>query len=206
MNDLNPRGKASEKNAFIEIQKRYDFSIGPNAADLVVAREKNQPIKYFQGSFTPKKGAAVGVDLLIYRDGIVADTRSSTADSHAFIDDLLTWSADEFGMLPHGDIVRHKHSVSDLHVTSEHFLSVLNPKLINFAKTITGSARIPGADFELGSIGFWPDQNLPYQPIPFRFERAQGFAFSENRYYSQAPLETDAHLSLLEKLEDLLTA
>lgn len=205
MNDLNPRGKSSEKNALLEIGKKYDFSIGPNAADLVVAREKNQPIKYFQGSFKPKKGDAVGVDLLIYRDGIVADTRSSTDDSNAFVDDLLTWASSEFGLLPHAEVVRNKYFVSDVHVTSDHFLSVLNPKLVNFAKTITGGAKIPGADFELGAIGFWPDQNLPYQPIPFRFERAQGFPFSDMRYYSQAPLETDVHLSLLEKLEALLT-
>lgn len=145
------------------------------------------------------------IDLLIYRDGIVADTRSSTTDSHAFIADLLTWATKELGLVPYEGIVRNKYSLSDVHVSSEHSLALLNPKLVAFAKAITGSARIPGADFELGAIGFWADQNLPYQPVPFRFERVQAVSFSENRYYSSAPLETDAHLSLLDKLETLLT-
>jgi len=204
LSDLNPRGRTSEKSALIEIGNRYKFAVSPNQVDLVVAREKNQPLKYLQGSYAPRKGEAVTIDLLLYRDGIVADTRSTTEDSHAFIDDLLTWAHSEFGLLPHEDIVRNKYSVSDVHVSSEYSLSVLHPKLANFSKAITGSARIPGADFELGAIGFWPEQKLPYQPIPFRFERAEGYPFSEKRYYSQAPMDTDSHLSLLDKLEALL--
>jgi hypothetical protein len=172
--------------------------------DLVVAREKNQPLKYLQGTYRPKKGDPVTVDLLVYRDGFVADTRSNTVDSHAFIDDLLTWGTNSFGLLPHEGIARSKYSISDLQVSSDYSLALLNPKLANFAKSITGTARIPGADFEVGAIGFWPEQNLPYQPVPFRFERALGFPHSEKRYYSQAPLDTDGHLALLEKLEGLL--
>ena len=54
-----------------------------------------------QGAFAPTAREPVLVDLLIYRDGVIADTRSSTADSHAFIADLLEWAETEFDLLPH---------------------------------------------------------------------------------------------------------
>lgn len=173
------------------------------------AREKQQPLKYLQGSFTPKKRKeAITVDLLLYRDGIVADTRSSTADSDEFIADLLTWASNELGLLPHEDIVKSKGAISTVYFSSTHSMSLLNPKLEAFAKllsdAVTGQSR--GAKLEFASISFWPDQNIVSPPIPFRFERTAGAPFSENRYFSSAPTTTEKHIELLEALEKLLTS
>jgi hypothetical protein len=205
--DLNPRGKASERNGLLEIGKRYQFATSPSPADLVMAREKNLPIRYMSGTFLPPKKDAISIDLQIYRDGIVADSRSSTADSTAFIEDLLTWACKEFGLLPHERVVKHKLAVSEVYVSTERSLSLINPKLAAFSKFLTSKTQAhAGAQFEVGSIGFWADQTeVPTKPVHFRFERAEGVSFAENRYYSIAPLDTDEHLELLDRLENLLT-
>lgn len=206
LSDLNPRGKATESSALAEIGKRYSFTVYPTPIDLVEAREKSLPLKFGLGTFKPKNGDAVIVDMLIYRDGIMADTRSSTADSTEFIRDLLTWSTTQFGFVDHETVVKTKSVISILHVSSDCSLPLINPKMAKFAELLT--ERVPGhpgATFEVGSIGFWADQALSNQPIPFRFERAAGEKFSENRYHSSAPLDTDVHLRTLQELEKILT-
>lgn len=205
--DLNPRGKASEKAAFTEIAKRYNFTVSPGPVDVVVAREKNQPIKYLQGSFTPKKKQPVTVDMLIYRDGIVADTRSSTADSSEFIGDLLDWAVKEFELLPYEGIVKNRTAISEVQVSFDQILTFVNPKLNTFARLIGSNvAGHSGVQYELGGISFWTDQNLAVLPGPFRLERVAGAAFAENRYFSSAPMETEMHLDMLQRLEIALTS
>lgn len=209
LTDLNPRGTAIEKDGLTEIRNRYEFAVAPGPAEIVAARETQQPLKYLQGSFTPKKRKeAITVDLLLYRDGIIADTRSSTTDSDEFIGDLLNWATKELGLLPHEEIVRSKGAVSSLYVTSAKPMSLLNPKLEAFSKILTEnvSGQNSGAKLEFASFGFWPDQNLINPPAPFRFERAAGALFSENRYYSLAPINTEKHIDLLNELEKLLAS
>lgn len=209
LTDLNPRGKAIERNGLTEIRDRYEFASAPSPVDIVAARETQQPLKYLQGRFTPKKRKeAITVDLLLYRDGIIADTRSSTADSDEFIADLLVWASKELGLLPHEEFVRSKGAISSMHVSSTRAMSLLNPKLDAFAKLLTSNVtgQNSGAKLEFASLGFWPEQNLVNPPVPFRFERSAGALFSENRYFSLAPTDTEKHLELLEKLEELLAS
>ena len=65
-----------------------------------------------------------------------------------------------------------------------------------------------GADnsdlMELSSLSFWWDYRSSDGRSPFQFERTPDIPFSERRYYSRAPLQTEDHLSLLNEFEDLL--
>lgn len=56
-------------------------------------------------------------------------------------------------------------------------------------------------DFQGISLGTNPE--LSEKPLLIRFEREVNTVFSENRYFSSAPLETKDHLSLLESLETI---
>src|SRR5205823_6607519 len=98
LTDLNPRGKASAKDGLLEIGARYNFAVRPTPLDLITARQKNEAVRFLGGVFAPPQKEPVSIDLEIYRDGVVANTRSNTADSSAFIEDLLIWLAKEFGL------------------------------------------------------------------------------------------------------------
>lgn len=188
----------------MEIGRRYGFTVVPTPLEIVAAREKSDPLKYLHGSFTRSDGAAVTVDLLIYRDGIVADTRSSTSDSDAFISDMLTWGSEELGLFPHEGIVKTKRYLSNLWISCDSSLQLINPKIAGVAKSLSKKAYGTDNLFELASLGFWPNPERQAQTANFMLERSAKDPFSVNRYFSSAPLETEAHLAILDELEKAL--
>ncbi len=202
LKELNPTGKAVEKNLLGGIGHRYGFTVVPTPLDIVASREKNDPLKYLHGGFT-FGDKSLTVDLLLYHDGIVVDTRSSTSDSDAFVDDLLTWAVNEFGLNQHQGIYKTKRYLSHLWVSFDRSLQLINPKLSGFAKSLNEVAD-GNATFELASLGFWPNPQGPAQLANFTLERSAKDPFASNRYFSGAPLQTDDHLRLLNELEKAL--
>lgn len=197
-------GKAIGES-ILDISKRYSFLMSPTLVDFAIAKEKNDPLKFNQGIFKTKKGAVVTVDMLMYRDGIIADTRSSTMDSSDFIEDLLLWSTKQFGFANHKPLIRHQNFVSSLNIWSERDLTLINPKLKKLCEILNKNASSQaGSQFSLAAIALWPDPATTRNPIPFRFERAAGSESAENRYFSTAPVHTDVHLDMLKELEKLL--
>jgi hypothetical protein len=81
---------------------------------------------------------------------------------------------------------------------------VINPKLKQISEYLSKTVEQGSMVFRVGGISFWPDQVNKINPAPFSFERVTNVPFSENRYYSVAPLPTDKHLELLDKLESIL--
>jgi hypothetical protein len=57
--------------------------------------------------------------------------------------------------------------------------------------------------FELNGLSFWTDTNDAGKQAIIRIERQVGKAFAEKRYFSEAPFQTQAHISLLEEFENL---
>ena len=101
-------------------------------------------------------------------------------------------------------IMKEKLYISQVFVSTDKSLEFLNPKLKQISKYLN---QYFGKDknFQAGGISFWPDQKDRKKPTPLTFERTLDVPFSENRYYSTAPLPTDKHLELLDKLEDILS-
>jgi len=208
INDLNPRGRGVERDASKALAERYKFAGVPDAAAILQARKDNKGIVYQEGIYQSPHGDPINVALTIYTDGLVADTRSSTTDSDHFLNDLLTWLSTDFGLLPHNNIVRRKLYISDMHVRFEQPLTLINPKLEEFCRTMADKSQnqAPGITFEVGAIGFWNDPATQHRIVNFRLERAEGVPFSENRFFTQAPIHTHEHLELLEKLEHIVSS
>lgn len=59
---------------------------------------------------------------------------------------------------------------------------------------------------KVGRLGFWWDPVSASTQSHFQLERTIGVPFSEQRYYSRAPLQTEDHLALLEEFEEILLA
>jgi len=201
--DLNPRGR---NLLFLipNIVNRYKFSLFPTKPEEL---DLSKGIKFQLGSFQKNQQFEISIDLTIYNDGLLGDTRSSTEDSDAFLDDFLTYMAEEFDFVSYQNILRSKSYVSELWVQTDKSLNNLNPKLEKFAKKLTslieGHSHHPIA-FETYGIAFWTNPTITLPPGPFRFERAGEIPFTENRYYSVAPLQTEVHLELLMEFEKIL--
>lgn len=206
LNDLNPRGRSVERNVFSEIAKRYSFTKVPSLVEIVEARQKNQPIQMLYGVFRAPSGEDVSISLQMYRDALFADTQSTTSDSEAFLNDMLGWLASELGLVDYKTIAIRKLYVSEMIVSLEKSLNMVNPKFSQFAKYLQEKTNTPfkNIGFELGSIGFWIDPAVKHHHVPFRLERQAEIDFSEDRYYSIAPLDTEEHLKALNSLEKLM--
>lgn len=203
--DLNPRGRniLSLIAPVIAKYKFIQFPAKPEELDL------SKGINFVGGSFQKDPLNDIAIDLTIFNDGFIADTRSSTEDSDSFLDDFLSWIAEEFGLVPYKKILRSKAYFNELWVKTDKSLNALNPKLEKFGKRLT--SLIAGHDhhpilFETYGISFWTNPTITFPPGPFKFERAENTPFSENRYYSAAPLQTNVHLEMLMELERILSS
>lgn len=186
--------------SIIDRYKFLKFPTKPEELDL------SQGVKFLAGTFQ-KNQNNLAIDLTVFNDGFVADTRSSTEDSDDFLNEHLTWIATELNLSPYQEVLRSKVYFSELSVQTDKHLNALNPKLENFAKRITslivGHNHHP-ISFETTGITFWTDPIVVNPPGPFRFERAENTPFGDHRYYSAAPLQTNVHFEMLMELENIL--
>jgi hypothetical protein len=206
--ELNPRG-LSLFTLINPIIEKYKFQIYPTKPEEFGYSKEIREIKFIGGSFPRDQQHNIAFDLTIFNDGLMVDTRSSTDDSDGIIDEFLTWVSAEFDLVPYQEVLRSKLYLSELFVQTEKSLNSLNPKLANFGALLTslivGHEHHPIA-FETSSLSFWTNPTIDNPPGPFRFERVIDAPFNTNRYYSAAPLQTEAHLKILEELEKILSS
>ncbi len=200
--DLNPFGH-NTISRIPAVVERYKFLQAPSKFEEF---DPAKGIKFLGGTFL-KNGLEIVVELTIFSDGLIADTRSSTDDSDAFLDDLLTWQAERFGNVLYHDVLRSKLYLSELWVRSGAPLDSINPKLKAFSERLTlliSSYSDTPINYKTSSIGFSTQPGLATPPAPFKLERALDAPFKQNRYYAVAPLPTGTHLELLDELESIL--
>jgi hypothetical protein len=205
--DLNPSG-LNLMPIFSAMAERYKFLRVPTKIEDLTW---DNGISFLSGSFNSQTHNDLFVDLFVYSNGLIADTRSNTDDSDWFLDDLLTWMFEDFNTAHYWDVLRSKLYLSELWIHTDRSLNVLNPKVEGFLHRLSSSVETvydtaPIA-FETTGIIFGNDRTIAANSLsPFRFERAENAPFGENRYYSSAPLPTASHLELLEELESILVA
>lgn len=200
--DLNPRGISLGRILFPYLIDTYKFKKYP---PLTEALDITKGIVFEEGEFAiEEESYPIRITLTIYNDGLVVDTRSSTNHSDALLENTFSQFSEIFKMPPLQSVMKRKLYVSQVFVSTDKSLELLNPKLKQISKYLD---QCFGKDknFQVGGISFWPDQKDKSSPKPFTFERTISVPFSENRYYSVAPLQTDKHLELLDKLEKVLS-
>jgi hypothetical protein len=187
------------------LKRRFGFGKFP-----AHALDRNENALVFEaGSFINSGGESIAVSLNTYSDGVVAETASNTTDILLFLEQLSS-TIIELGFSLPSDGIGEVGFVSQLRVVCEKPLLAINPKLAQLSdfldvnlSSLDGKPR----KFEFGGIQFLSeDISKPFSPVPFKFERKYGVSFSENEYFTQAPLQTDEHLDLLEGLEKLLAS
>lgn len=199
---LNPRGIFA-RPLFEAMKNRYSFLKAP-LDDAVL--QPSEGFKFESGAFNGKDGAVIITSMTIFPDGFVVETRSSTDDGDAFLEDALNWSSKEFGFVSPTELPFKKIYASELNVSFQKAPAILNPKLVAFFKDVSSAISDESkGDAEFLGFQLSTDYALSDKPAQFKFERELNVPYEENRYYSFAPTTTDAHVKLLEKFEQLTT-
>jgi len=152
-----------------------------------------------------KAGNKVIQKFTIFTTLLVVETRSNTDDSKQVIEDMLLWGATKFGIVyKTGAIKRHAY-VSGLSFYSDPHLLTVSPILQNLAtKTSAALTNIweEPIHYETITLSVGHDPLArKYGIAPFTITRRAEARFSDNKYYSEAPLPTEMHLTLLEEFE-----
>jgi hypothetical protein len=168
--------------------------------------DETKGVKFEQGEFKKKDDETIIIlEFTIFGNGFVIDSRSSTKDSDEFMKEILTRAHEEFNLTPYEEVIKKKNYLSQMSVSMDKSIGSLNPKLKEIAKYLSDNiVGYEDAVFEPGGISFWSDQKPTLNPAPFSLERQVTAPFSDKRYVSTAPLETEKHWELLNKFESML--
>ena len=201
MSDLNPEGVNVNNLIFPFLKETYKFQTTPSPNEFP---DPNNSAKFKNGEFrVDDDGHPIIINLTIHNDGLVADTISSTLNSEKFLEDLYIRFSEVLKMPSLQSLLRKKLYLSELYVTIDKELDLINPKLKLISEYLSNTVEQRDWAFRFGGVSFCVDPIKKFVPTPFRFERAIEVPFKENRYYSIAPLPTEKHLELLDKLENL---
>jgi hypothetical protein len=193
----------SLQEVFKNLNQRYGFAKPPQHP--LDVDPKTSALLFQLGTFTNPAKKPVNVTLGIFNNGITGETTSTTEDATAFLQDLTTWMAKEFGFQLPPDI--NKAYLSQIVVELDASLSAVNPKFQTISKMLSDAKTLDGKprQFEVGGLSFWSeDVGFQLAPSLCRIERKWGPPFSSNQYFSLAPLETQQHLDLIGALEKIL--
>jgi hypothetical protein len=146
----------------------------------------------------------------VYPQGLVVDTRSSTDDSERVLKDITDWFCTLSGIQPPADGITRRFYLSQVNFRSQRSLDALNPNLHLLSDRLTEIVSAPAKqhlEFQTTGISFQFDatQGIAYS-LPLKIERLADAQFSENKYFSSAPLQTDEHIHFLEEFETILTS
>jgi hypothetical protein len=213
LQDLNPTGHKIADDLIVWIKDRYSFdrhvfTDAPDPKGGSTAQADFHGMKFIAGKFDASDPDGliqppIIVNLEVYNDGFVAETFSSTRNGDKFIQDLLSSASETMGIRFDESLIRQKFYVSELHVKSDASLEMLNPRLKLFAEKLSKHVTRRGP-FQAASIGFWTDPGRNGGHITFSLERQAGKDFTQNRYFSSAPMPTELHFEFLEELENIL--
>ena len=181
-----------------KLAERYGFAKYPKSAE-----EFNlvKGIEFLEGS---ANGYPIQ-KLAIWDTLLVIETRVSTTISKTILEEMLSWAAKEFGLnYPSTPINRFAY-VSDVTFYSNVPILDVNPAVRELAQKCSSALSDiwhESLTYEPYTVRVGHDPTARKNPIaPFVIEHRQETKFSENKYFSEAPLPTDMHWQLLEEFE-----
>ena len=181
------------------VAERYSFGIRAELADIAKAGAT-----FEQGRLISGNKKLNIQNLAIHSDGIWV-TAADTQSAEFILDDVITWAWEAFGFrepITPPVPVFESHVIVEFERSIESALKIFDDLKEAFEAALrnTYERDIP---VHLSRIGVGGDPLSVSYPLKSEFviERRIGRPFSENRYFSLAPLPTPAHIALLERLE-----
>ena len=184
------------------IAERYSFVTLPNIQDAL-----REGAKFGQGRFVDK-GRTIEIKTMgLFSDGVLVTTYN-TNDAITVLDDMMSWVTERFGFrqpltlrprqLASSVIVEFKNSLDNALEAFQTLKTAFSGALhthYGWSVEIETSRVVVACD---------PTKLPPQRTAELIIERRTGMPFSQNRYFSAAPLSTESHLDLLEGFERLL--
>lgn len=197
--DLNPRGKAYYPDVVQKIVEKCGFQKFPQKL------EEFDEVKGVE--FVGGRWGDVTIEMMkIFSNGLLLDTRISTAESERILAEALSWSVSAFGLVYNPRSMNRRGYVSQLTFHTEvPLLGKPESPVSKFTQRANEAfAQISGdkTPWQPIALTLQSDQ-VPRKPVnaPFTVQRRAEIAFSDNKYFSEAPLPTDLHIALLEQFE-----
>lgn len=196
--DLNPRGTLFYPEFTQEFVKQYQFQKFPQTIEEF---DESKGVEFHQG----KCGDKIIQKFVIWNTILVIETRSSTAEAKQILEEMLSWGSHKFGLAYKPGMIKRFAYVSDLTFFSDVPLFSFNPAVTQLAaKTSKAVSEIwqEPVQYEPLGIGVGHDPLArKYSIAAFSISHRVESKFTENKYFSEAPLPTDKHIALLEEFE-----
>ena len=201
--DLDPNGSVFFPASIGGIVERFKFQKFPKTFEET---DEQQGVNFLEGVWN-----GVTIDkLTIFQGALVIDTRSSTEVSETILHEALLWAAGKFGFHYEPKMISRKRYLSDLTFYSDAPLLVTNSALLNLAASLSNHMeKIIGERLEYHPYRIDIDFDRTNRQMPIaglNIQRRAEVPFSENKYFSEAPLPTDIHIKLLEQFESDILA
>jgi len=196
--DLNPRGAVFYPELTKALVARYNFQRFPQKLEDF---DESKGVAFGAG----RLGDAVIEQLVIYTFGISLDTRISTQESKRLLEEAFEWGHRELGFSYKPDMVKRWQYASQVTFRSTALMagasSAVGKLVAAVAKSVTDVTG-ENLKYDLAILGIDYDQLMRKHPLGrFSIQRRDNTPFSENKYFSDAPLPTDIHIRLLEQFE-----
>jgi hypothetical protein len=196
--DLNPRGQVYFPDIVAKLVERYSFQKFPQKIEEF---DETKGVEFIDG----KIGNQTIEKFVIWTSLLVLETRSSTTDSKQILEDMLLWGAANAGLNYKPGMIKRFGYVSDLTFHSDVPILGVNPALTKLAaKTSSALTDIwqEPVQYEPANLAVGHDPMArKYGIASFSITHRAEARFSENKYFSEAPLPTDMHIALLEEFE-----
>jgi hypothetical protein len=184
--------------------KQYGF-IGIPTAEELVSPDQSKGIVFRSGKLETDHRLIPIDEFHLFSNGLSVTTHSNTTDSDLVLDHIIEWAKSAFKLEVEPLKPGTGHS-SQLEIRLHKSLPELFPYLSEIGAAIT-----KGLDdwwefkpsYELININFWHDKTKypQFAPPAFRVDRRDNVSFEQEAYYSEAPMSTENHIAVLEKLE-----
>ena len=196
--DLLTGSKASASELIKRLVERYGFVKFPKTIEEL---DTSKGIEFVGGA----AGDVPITKFVIWDTLLILETSINTDMSKRILEDLLAWGAQELSLNYKPGAIKRFGYISDVSFFSDAPILDVNPAVKSLASACSEElSRIwmEPVKYEPFTVRVGHDPTSRKYPIaPFMIEHRAESRFSENKYFSEAPLPTDVHWRLLEEFE-----
>lgn len=202
IHDLNPKGTVFLPELAHELVQKYKFLKSPQKLEDF---DEQKGVEFGAG----KAGDTVIDRLTVWNSALLLITAASTTESKRILEEMLQSAKDKFGAAYAPEIVKKWLYVNSFTFYSDvDFDSAINPALHKlYDKLSQQVSEMHHFKFKYQFTGLTSDFDKSVAKTTlasFTLQRRAETAFTENKYFTEAPLSTEQHIKLIEELEAAL--